>query len=129
MEAYVVPGMSVPILLGEDYQTVYELSMFRNMESGSHICFSNTSFNIPATGVDWSDDAAKLRKSVFSFLKAKTHHRDKACHHCHKQALLVAAQCIRAAHDAHIPAHTVKPIEGEGNFADKHEWLVKDSPF
>ena len=45
--------------------------------------------------------------------------------HRRKQALLAATQCIRAAHDARIPAHTVKPVKVEGNFADKHEWLVK----
>jgi hypothetical protein len=28
-------------------------------------------------------------------------------------------------HDAHIPTHTVKPIEVEGNFADEREWLVE----
>jgi hypothetical protein len=84
-EAYVVLGMSVPILLGEDYQTAYELSVFCNVELGSHIRFSNTSFDIPATGVDRSDDAVKLRKSAFcteGFLKAKTHRRDKMC--CHR---------------------------------------------
>jgi hypothetical protein len=36
-EAYIVPGMSVPILLGEGHQTAYELSMFRSVESGSCI--------------------------------------------------------------------------------------------
>ena len=125
---YVIPRMSIPILLSEDYQTAYELSVFRNVESGSCIRFSNTSFNISATGVDQSDNAAKLRKSTVStegFLKAKTHRRDKVhCHH-RKQALLAAAQCIRAAHDAHIPAHTVKPIKVEGNFADECEWLIE----
>jgi hypothetical protein len=92
-EAYVVPGMSMP----KDYQTAYELSVFRNVESGLRINFSNTSFDIPATGIDRSDDAAKLRKSAFpteGFLKAKTHRRDKMCHHRRKQALLAAAQCI-----------------------------------
>ena len=106
----------------------YELSMFHSIELGSCIRFGNTSFDIPATGVDQLNNTAKLRKSTFStegFLKAKIHRRDKVCHHCCKQALLAAAQCIRAAHDAHIPAHTVKPVEVEGNFADECEWLVE----
>ena len=107
----------------------YELSVFRSIESGSRIRFGNTSFDISATGVDRSNNAAaKLRKSAFStkgFLKAKIHCRDKARRHRCKQALLAAAQCIRAAHDARIPAHTVKPVEVEGNFADECEWLVE----
>lgn len=38
-EAYVVPGMMVPILLGEDYQQTYELNVTRNVEEGTHISF------------------------------------------------------------------------------------------
>jgi hypothetical protein len=127
-EAYVVPGMSVPILLSEDYQTAYELSVFHSVELGSRIRFGNTSFNISATGIDRSNNTAKLRKSAFStegFLKAKTHCRDKAHCYRHKQALLAAAQCIRAAHDARIPTHTIKPVEVDGNFNNEREWLVK----
>ena len=33
-EAYVVPGMTVPILLGEDYQLTYKIGVTRNVEEG-----------------------------------------------------------------------------------------------
>jgi len=33
-EAYVVPGMTVPILLGEDYQLTHEIGVTCNMEEG-----------------------------------------------------------------------------------------------
>lgn len=34
-EAYIVPGMTVPILLGEDYQLNYEVGVTRNVELGT----------------------------------------------------------------------------------------------
>ena len=36
-EAYVVPGMTVPILLGEDYQLTYEIGVTRNVEEGPRV--------------------------------------------------------------------------------------------
>jgi hypothetical protein len=127
-EAYIVPGMSVPILLGEDYQSAYELSIFRNVESGSRIRFGGTSFNIPAVGVSRSNDSSKVRKSALgteSFLRAKTHQRDKARRHRNKLHQQAATRLIRAVHDSRIPTHTVKRVDVEGNFADKWEWLVE----
>ena len=41
-EAYVVPGMTVPILLGEDYQLTYELGVSRNVEEGPRIHFGKS---------------------------------------------------------------------------------------
>jgi len=41
VEAYIVPNMTVPILLGEDYQQSYEVSVTRNVELGTHIGFGN----------------------------------------------------------------------------------------
>jgi len=38
-EAYMVPSMTVLILLGEDYQQSYELSITQNVELGTHISF------------------------------------------------------------------------------------------
>jgi hypothetical protein len=40
-EAYVVKGMTVPILLGEDFQINYELGVSRNVETGSKIIWRN----------------------------------------------------------------------------------------
>ena len=34
-EAYIVPGMTVPILLGEDFQLNYEVGVTRNVELGT----------------------------------------------------------------------------------------------
>jgi hypothetical protein len=38
-EAYVVPNMTIPILLGEDYQLTYKLAVSRSVDEGTHIHF------------------------------------------------------------------------------------------
>jgi hypothetical protein len=45
-EAYVVPGMSIPILLGEDYQLNYEIALTRNVESGTKLHFQNWQYTV-----------------------------------------------------------------------------------
>ena len=37
MECYVVPGMGVPLLLGEDFHVNYEIGVLRRSEEGSLI--------------------------------------------------------------------------------------------
>ena len=48
-EAYVVPGMTVPILLGEDFQLTYEICVKRNAEEGTTISFGNTDYEVEAS--------------------------------------------------------------------------------
>jgi len=45
-EAYIVPNMTVPILLGEDYQQSYEICVTRNVEEGSHVSFRHHDYRI-----------------------------------------------------------------------------------
>jgi len=47
-EAYVVPGMMVPILLGKDYQLTYEVGVMRNIEEGPRIGFGKSTHGITA---------------------------------------------------------------------------------
>ena len=96
-EAYVMPKMSVPIFLGEDYQMAYKLSVFCNVESGSRIRFGETSFDILVVAVSRSNDASKIRKSAFtvdSFIRAKSHRRDKTKRHHQKLRQQAAARII-----------------------------------
>jgi hypothetical protein len=55
-EAYVIPGMTVPILLGEDYQQSYELNITHNIEEGIHISFGRHDHWIQAIPVERKDD-------------------------------------------------------------------------
>ena len=80
-EAYVVPGMMLSILLGEDYHLAYEISVSRSVTDGSYLHFAGTPYTVPAVGVDRTNDFNRLRKGTHntsSFVKAKTHKRAKA---------------------------------------------------
>jgi hypothetical protein len=45
-EAYVGWGMTVPILLGEDFQINYELGVSRNIETSSKIVWRNLPYEV-----------------------------------------------------------------------------------
>lgn len=48
-ECYVVPGMTSPLLLGEDFHVNYELSVLRSVQEGSVIRVGRTGYTIPAS--------------------------------------------------------------------------------
>jgi hypothetical protein len=79
-EAYVVKGMSVPILLGEDFQINYKLGVSRNLESGSKIIWRSLPYEVEYAGVepyagrsDFHHLATGLTTHVRSVTKAKEH--------------------------------------------------------
>ncbi|KII83581.1 hypothetical protein PLICRDRAFT_83614, partial [Plicaturopsis crispa FD-325 SS-3] len=105
-EAYVVPGMAVPILLGEDYQQNYELGVSRNVELGTTIHFGNTGYTVPAQGL---------------------HQRNKARRQRQKEKFGKDARTIRAAADYRISAHATKTIGIDGYFEGDAEYVLDKS--
>lgn len=81
VEAYLIPDMSVPILLGEDYQQNYKLTVKCNLENGVTILYGDhPELTVKATGVDKSRDFDRMRagvNAVQSFVKSKEHCRHK----------------------------------------------------
>ena len=63
VEAYIVLGMTVPILLGKDYQLNYEVGVMRNVETGTWIHFTGTDFKILAHRVEHTMDFNRMRQS------------------------------------------------------------------
>lgn len=55
-EAYVVPNMTVPILLEEDYQQSYEVSVTWNVELGTHIGLGSHDHRIRAVPFERTKD-------------------------------------------------------------------------
>jgi len=49
-----VLGMTVPILLGEDYQLTYEIGVTRNIEEGPKIHFGKSEWELKAQQVQWT---------------------------------------------------------------------------
>ncbi|KAJ7206986.1 hypothetical protein C8J57DRAFT_1541133 [Mycena rebaudengoi] len=88
VEAYVVKGMSVPILLGEDFQMNYELGISRNIEKGTKILFRDSKYEVEASGVEAFPGIAEIHSlatelTVHSYetWKSKLHRRKKAKRH------------------------------------------------
>lgn len=127
-EAYVVPNMTVPILLGEDYHLTYEISVSRSVTEGSYLHFKGTPYSVAAIGVDRTKDFDRLRKSAHhtsSFVKARTHKRAKAKRQRKKRQAMVDAHLIKAARDYRIRPHESCRVEVVGHFDDEREWFVK----
>ncbi|KZP18003.1 hypothetical protein FIBSPDRAFT_673684, partial [Athelia psychrophila] len=51
VEAYVVPGISVDILLGEDYQMAHEVTVARDLEKGTQVSYRSCPYSIRATPI------------------------------------------------------------------------------
>lgn len=128
VEAYVVPNMTVPILLGEDYQVNYEITTSRNVEKGRFIHFTGTPHVVQAQEADPAPDIPKLRHSAHAqahFVKAKTHSRNKARRQKKKRHEKEVGRTARAAHDYRLRAHECKPIEVMADFGEQRDWLVE----
>ena len=127
-EAYVVPNMMVPILLGEDYQQSYELGVTRNVEEGTHISFGRHGHQIRATPVERTKDFGRLRQSAYmvgQYVRRQFHQRNKGKRHRRKVKFGVDERTVRAAEDYRLRPHESKPIKVEGQLGEDREWLVQ----
>lgn len=127
-EAYVVPNMSIPILLGEDFQLNYEIGVTRNVEDGTFLRFGKSDHVIAAQGVERTYDFDRLRQSAFmveSFVKSKMHRRQQAKRHRRKVKFGTETKLVRSKEDYRIRPHECKIITVEGQFETDKEWLVE----
>jgi hypothetical protein len=131
-EVYVVKGMSVPVLLGEDFQLNYEIGVSRNVETGTRIAFKDTPYEVEATGVEAFAGrsevhalAANLTTLLKAVTKAKEHRRAKTRRRRRVLRNGVEGKTIRAAEDYRIKAHECKNVRVEGDFREYKEWMVE----
>lgn len=127
-EVYIVPGMTVPILLGEDYQLNYEVGVTRNVETGTRIHFAGVDFKVPAQRVERTTDFNRMRQSALlagHFIRAKLHRRAKAKRRKQKAKFGTEEKTVRAAEDIRLRPHECKCIRVEGQFDEDKEWLVQ----
>jgi hypothetical protein len=129
-EAYVVPGMSVPILLGEDDQLNYEITVTRNLESGTKIHFQGWRYTVRAQNVSCTNDFGRIlfsNRIENKHVKAKRH-RSKLVREKRRSAKFgEEKRTVRAAHDYKIRPHKCRSILLEGYFEQDKEWLVEKS--
>ena len=126
-EAYVVPGMTVLILLGEDYQLTYELGVSRNVEEGPRIHFGRSEWVLAVQQVDRTKDFERMRQSAYSvgrFIRSKLHRRHKNKRHRQKVKFGQEERVVRAKEDYRLRPHECKPIQVEGQLDKDKDWLV-----
>ncbi|EJD46744.1 hypothetical protein AURDEDRAFT_63033, partial [Auricularia subglabra TFB-10046 SS5] len=134
MELYVVSGMTVPILLGEDFQQKYELNILRNVELGTKIRVGESNMQFAAQAVPLDDEDVKaasklaraykvIRRDLPSFVSRKQHKRDRANRLRRKRAHSDGA--VRAWKDVLIPAESTKRVPIAGDFQKDREWIVE----
>ena len=126
-EAYVVPGMTVPILLGEDYQLTYEIGVTRNVEEGPRVHFGKSDYQVTARQVERTKDFERLRQSACStgsFIRSKLHRRNKNKRHRLKVKFGREGRVVRAKEDYRLRPHECKPIQVEGQLGEDRDWLV-----
>ncbi|KAI0749011.1 hypothetical protein BC629DRAFT_1444896 [Irpex lacteus] len=128
-EAYVVPGMNVPLLLGEDFHVAYELNVQRHVEFGTTITFGSDGGTVTAQGVRRTaiprmiEDTSRLA----SFVRAKLHRRNKARRRARVLASERDANVLRVSQDVRLPPNTCVNVPVTGYLEEADEWLVEKS--
>ncbi|KAF9489597.1 hypothetical protein BDN71DRAFT_1347678, partial [Pleurotus eryngii] len=109
LEAYVVQGMRVPLLLGEDFQTTYELGVARQASGQCEVFPSDQSYRIRASTNSDTDIGFKVRKATRRQLKGSF--RD--------------APPVLARHTVHISPGCVSNVLVDAPFGMQDTWLVE----
>ncbi|EIN06288.1 hypothetical protein PUNSTDRAFT_72988, partial [Punctularia strigosozonata HHB-11173 SS5] len=129
-EAYVVPGMTVPILLGEDFQEAYEVNVTRKVNEGTRVYFGRFQEAVKAVPVERTSDLDKLRRSAHglqTFVRKKMSAREKARRERLKRRARDGQRWLRLENDVRINPHSVANARVEGWFGedDDKPWLVE----
>ncbi|KZT31370.1 hypothetical protein SISSUDRAFT_974189, partial [Sistotremastrum suecicum HHB10207 ss-3] len=101
LEAYVVSGMTVPVLLGEDFQQNYELRIAHHHDSPSEVVVGNTDH---------------------MFLSSPTEKDRKD-----RKREAESSRILRAGQEVVIPGHHSKRVSLAGPFDEKSTWLVESN--
>ncbi|EJD51367.1 hypothetical protein AURDEDRAFT_47993, partial [Auricularia subglabra TFB-10046 SS5] len=107
IEAYVVPTMTVPLLLGEDWHQNYELDVLRSVEHASSLAHSYSLLD-PYTA---------------HFVRAKGHRRAKATWHRRKAALGNGE--LRVFKDVVVHANSTTMVDFASDLPLEREWFVE----
>ncbi|GJF00871.1 hypothetical protein PsYK624_171730 [Phanerochaete sordida] len=129
-EAYVVPGMTVPVLLGEDFQRTYGIGVDRDVEDGCSITVGIHKTRVAAADVDKRPRRPRMAKNMAqeaSFVRVKASRRQAAKR---RRAARMAAETdfeVRLKEDVVLPPETVRRVPVTFRKADDREWLIERS--
>lgn len=134
LEAYVVPGMSVPLILGEDFMVTYKISVDR-LSSPTRLLVTQGDEKLEilaSSDSDWKRGFSVIRRelpgedmtalSVQTFRKRRKHDRQQK----HKRENKTAEQpgLVRARHKVILSPGTAKMIPVDGIPDTRQEWMV-----
>ena len=73
LEAYMVKGMCIPLLLGEDFQSTYELGVKQSVSGHSEIRVGQSNCTFPASSVQQINLGFEIRQAYISqsFIRQK----------------------------------------------------------
>ncbi|KAI5822456.1 hypothetical protein K523DRAFT_256915, partial [Schizophyllum commune Tattone D] len=130
VETYVVEGMTVPLLLGEDFQQAYEAAVERRVD-GTNVYFGQYPAPVPARPVERTKDFDKVARSYCGEIPAQAFarkaHRNRLRRE-RKQRLNRAREedrVVRSAADLVIRPQCVANIPLMGPFAQEEEWIIE----
>ncbi|GJE95785.1 hypothetical protein PsYK624_119730 [Phanerochaete sordida] len=129
-EAYVVPDMSVPILLGEDFQRTYELNVRRDLEKGTRVSFADLPYEVPAMPVAKKAKIPALMQSMSSeasFVRAKTSRRKAAQRTPRNRAAAKRREEVLLREDTIVQPGTVRLVLVDMDAEFGQDWLVEKS--
>ena len=121
LEAYVVRNMNVPILLGEDFQTTYELSITRQATGQCEVLVGRSGRVIPAASALNVDLGFEIRiaHSMQSFIRRKAVARAKTKGSAKKQSEVLASE------DTLIQPYSVRNVAISAAFEGREDWIVE----
>jgi hypothetical protein len=127
-EAYVVPDMTMDILLGKDFHLNYSITMERLHPCSTTITFANQNTVVEAKSVQRLRDAQRIKRlgmNIQSFVKAALHWRE-----CNAKQQAKAKEhpwAVRAAMDHVVPACTIVrlPVTGKFGKDPSKNWFIK----
>lgn len=132
VEAYVVPGMSVDILLEEDYQLAHEILVRRSIETGTRIEFGGLPHSVKAVPVFRTKDFERMSSTHYctaSYVRAKAHWRSQAKRQCKRMKFGTEKNTIRATNNLCITPNSVASLAVDGYFEGgvEKDWLIEKS--
>ncbi|KAI5821776.1 hypothetical protein K523DRAFT_381833 [Schizophyllum commune Tattone D] len=123
VEAYVVQGMQVPLLLGEDFQTTYELGVRRSASGNCKIDVGSSGKVLAASSARATSPGFKIRRanSARTFRLPKT----KAGVRARSRRFPGGLPEVVAAQDVVLEPQAVHNVPVTGPFEGRSDWLVE----
>jgi hypothetical protein len=123
LEAYIVKNMKVPLLLGKDFQMMYELGVSRQATGHSEISIGKTGYSIAASSAQGVDLGFEIRQAYMtqSFVRRKT----LQCHKAKYKSQDFTPLSVTAAANALIAAESVHNVPLCTSMDGREDWIVE----